>query len=263
MRPKSTRVRRASLGNPKCGIRGGVHGRRARCAWGLKAKPGSQKIIAPRGHPEAAVADLGNYIVEDVTEVVSWSVFDNGHTDDDWRSCCSAIWASFFRNFGRRCRRRLPPQCACTLLDRMAGALVQFRSTRWPPSSRRMRDIDSLQIKLVGVALDMRENPEEEPAAFARCRQRACRAAIGAKKWSTMWLKRAVEWDAHIRCAHADPPCWPNLLVGWRDAGWLGERRARFTTRGSRGRTATRVAGLGSVATRWEEGIALATRLLA
>ena len=201
-----------------------------------------------------------------VTEmkVLGHLISDDASVRCDWSQTKESLWRAFWKNCGSSSARCLTVDARICLLQRTVLAVVAFRFSRWPPQKQIAHELDQLQATMICYVLGVRPNISEDPAAFCRRRMRLAHAkAKETGRWSDLWCRRFLEWDAHL-CRHHEHPAY--RIRETRDAAWLRERRTRFahiSTRHSQhwgmlaGRTMT-TASAGHVAPRWEDGVAFA-----
>ena len=101
----------------------------------------------------------------------------------------------------------------------------------------------------------------DDPASFARRRNREVSQIVGQSgKWSAVWKKRVLAWNAHLQ-RDRNKHSWAARILHYHGKDWLQEQR-RMNSIGQwwsilAGRTGTR-AQAGIVHKRWHDGVDLA-----
>lgn len=110
-----------------------------------------------------------------------------------------------------------------------------------------------LQRYMIGLALQIRKSPGDDPAAYIRRPGRAASQAIAREQaWPEQHLRRVREWAD--RSEREREPSLAAHLLDCRVADWLQERREGI----ARSLVGRRTAGLGRVYLRWTDGAVMA-----
>lgn len=165
------------------------------------------------------------------------------------------MWRSFWSTVRHKAARSLPPETRLKLLDRAVRPILDFHCTRWPCSTQVSIDIDTLQRKMIRIALGDRKQPHESPEAFVRIAGRAA-GVVAARHglWSARHSRRVLDWEEHL-LRDRNFKSWASRLYIWRDRAFLMHKRAAEGGPSIAGRTGTR-AKAGRVPVRWHDGVA-------
>ena len=135
---------------------------------------------------------------------------------------------------------------------------MQYRDTRWPPTSLRQMQIDTIQRKMTSSVMRLQPEPSENPIAYLRRRHRTATSIMKEHgSWSAKHCKRVTDWSAHLNRAQ-NQNSWAAILLKFRDGEWIDQQR-RDHSKGNLSLTNTRAAP-GFVAMRWHDGVKLAAQ---
>jgi len=127
--------------------------------------------------------------------------------------------------------------------------------------------LDKLQCKMLAYIIPVPRAAGEDIDHYCRRRLRLARSfATSVGKWSLLWCRRVLGWDAHVRRGTKYHFC--NNILTFHNNEWLQMQRSLYTgiddIRNSliAGRSGTRL-NIGRPQQRWEQGVALARQCLA
>ena len=223
--------------------------------WGLRIKPSSRMCLVPRGNHELPRND-GKWPLHAEFTALGHTLQDNGSTQMCWQNTAKAMWRAFFGNCNCENARLLPTALKQSLMDRAVLPVMQHRDTRWPPTTLRQMQIDTVQRKMVCSIMRLQPYPHENPVEYLRRRNRQATETMNLQgKWTTKHCKRVVAWNDHLRRPRNDR-AWAAILLKFRDEQWIEQQR-RYNSVGNESRTRTRALP-GFVAMRWHDGVRLA-----
>ena len=170
------------------------------------------------------------------------------------------MWKAFGGNCTGAVDQSLAVGTRLTLLSRAVLPVLHHRDTRWPASTERSSDLDTLQRKMVASIQRVQKVRGELPADFVKRRNRAATLQIRESgAWSKKHCQRVLDWDAHCR-RPANSKSWASKMLDFHGEKWLNDRRAACQ-RDAQSRIDSRICR-GAPATRWHEGIRYAKRVL-
>ena len=185
---------------------------------------------------------------------------DSGGTTVCWQKTRKSMWSAFFGNCGGAVAGKLAVSTRLTLLNLAVLPILHHRDTRWPVSTQRSMDIDTLQHKMVASIQRVQKIHGEDPESFMRRRNRAATAQIELSgAWRTQHCRRVLAWDAHCR-RPANSKTWAAKLLDFHGERWLNERRAECQ-RDAQSRLDSRICR-GAPAARWHDGVKYAKSIL-
>ena len=232
--------------------------------WQLNFKPSSRCVLAASGRVDE---EVGACRWPQVLQfpVLGHILSPNGSIRPCWQHTKSCMWRGFFanvacisaRNLGMRQRQLLINRSVCNPLD--------YRCSRWPPQPTVALELDTLQRRMLAIALRPPRLPGEEVHDY--CQRRGALVGRWARAqglWSRRWFSRSIAWDDHLSRPRNNSS-WAARLRLHMDRDWFISRRAwarpgSGCTRASSalaGATRTRSAP-GKVFARWHDGIAFA-----
>ena len=154
------------------------------------------------------------------------------------------VYMSHFKNSGNVAALDLPWESKRALLSRATLPVFAYRAARWPPSTAVISYVDRFQRRIIASCLAVQPRPDEPAVDYFRRRNATISAHLPpACRWSRVWCGKVVAWDDHINRGH-DPMSWSRDL--------LHAAAPRGVSRAHAGRPTTR----------WQEGVATATRIL-
>jgi len=161
---------------------------------------------------------------------------------------CKAFYANLrpsLKNASKETKLRFLHTCVCSI--------SKFRWPRWPFTRTLADKLDACQRRFLYHLFPTSPYPQELMQDFFPRRHRAAsRLACASGKWSELWAKDVLSWQAHVQRRH-DTNVWSPQILGWRGQEWLSIQRMWNSALGE-SRTNTRVYR-GHVHRRWEEGV--------
>ena len=164
------------------------------------------------------------------------------------------------------------PSGKAKLLQRTVLSNFLWKVSRWPFQKSVAVAMDKVQCSMMAIIVPCPRANNEGIDHFCRRRLRQARnicQQVGF--WSTLWCKRVIDWNEHIkRGARYSHMC--SRLLNYHASSWLQEQRQSFvpsnplSQSASRhtlfsGRTGTRM-NIGRPQVRWHDGCELATMTL-
>ena len=196
-------------------------------------------------------------------EVLGHFVPLSGSVSRAWGEVNKFVWRSYFAKFKPAVLRLCSSDGVLSYMDRHLLPILTYRCCIWPFSKSIADEIDAFQARLLGPLLDVRKTTDETIEEFVRRRcRRANTLTDDYGRWSAVWARRVLTFDAHIE-RDTSGILWGALLRPVRDAQWLMNRRSQYgpltlsaftTWTATAGRTNTRAAK-GGVAIRWHKGV--------
>ena len=191
-----------------------------------------------------------------------------GHTLDSsgsiqscWRRTKASMWKAYRGNLGSASAKEIPMNSRMRLLDRAVTPVLDYRCSRWPVQRQMVREVDSLQRKMVAGAMRIGRQSGETTEDYYRRRGRV--AASHCRRhgqWSARWCNRVLAWNEHLK-RERNAQAWPAITLAHHGYQWLLERRASYSsTSATAGKTCTRLFP-GCPHTRWHDGVELARTL--
>ena len=177
----------------------------------------------------------------------------NSTISDDFNYTVKALWGSLWGNCSDGLRMA-SDKAQCRFMRTSLQPVAGFRWSRWPWQHAYAQRLDAVQRHMIGCIRPVKPARGEDMASYVKRRSVACgRLAIEWGRWSRLWAKDNVAWEAHILRAH-DPKNWCLPLRQWHGEDWLQQQRFDNSFASHWGRTRTR-SHPGHPATRWHEGI--------
>ena len=218
----------------------------------MKIKTSSRSCLVPRGSHEVPY-DVAKWPLYTEFNALGHTLQDNGSTRACWHSTSRSMWKAYFGNCGSYVARKLVKNLRFSLMDRAVLPILQGRDTRWPPTSLRQMQVDTVQRKMVSSIIRLPPTSGEGPVEYLRRRNRQATSIMNQYgKWSTRHCKRVVAWNDHLQRPR-NQHSWAATLLKYRDEDWIDQQR-RDNSTGTESRTCTRAAP-GFVAMRWHDGV--------
>ena len=203
--------------------------------WELDIKPSSKELLIPVG---AASCSFDNWNAPSMVKCLGYNIQNDGGIRSAWSVARANMWRLFYSI--SRCAgwRGLTTKRKCIHIERSIWTILAFHCGTWPPQQRIAQEIDTVQRKMVAMAMSLKRKSDEDVVIFIKRRNRAaknlCRD-IGY--WSHRWFKRASSWDQHLRgdlerqldFLHTPSTqtsfAWGPSLLAFQDKEWLEDRR--------------------------------------
>ena len=196
-------------------------------------------------------------------QILGHIIQNNCGLNADWARASASMWKCFWASCGSRSHAKSDSIAKAHCLQRNVVSNFQWRLSRWPFQKGVAVLIDKLQCRMFSYIIKYPRGEHEHVDHFCRRRLRSARnLAGGCGKWSLLWCRRVVAWDAHVKRGRAYNHFAYNLLTFHND-NWLIMQRSLFVGiedfRNSvyAGRTGTRL-NIGRPQQRWGPGVQLA-----
>ena len=174
--------------------------------WGLTIKPGSKHVISAAG--------------QDTYTDPSWQpvrLFETlGHIVHFRCSCtpavvatCRAMWGTFFKHFRSERIKCLSIDRKCKALSTHVWSKLAYRCSGWPFLQKIVDAIDHIQLKMVGILLEVSPWPDEQLNDFLRRRSKSAAAIIDDTEGGHCTTQKGSLLGARI--ASATPQEWPSI----------------------------------------------------
>jgi len=230
--------------------------------WNLRIGEDSKSFMCARGCSPPLPQTVGwSHSNGDTFAALGHILADDGRISPCVSQTLANMWKSFYGNFGKS-MRSAPLQIKLAQMKRCVLPIASYRMSRWPYQIHAAKRIDRTQTKMIRVLTRSKMQAGEDPATFVqRCNRSASAKAREQGFWSSVWRKRVIDWNDHLR-REANRNSWASKILVYHDAEWLQEQR-RIHAVGQQGsvtagRTRTR-AQKGIVHRRWHDGVDVAS----
>lgn len=167
--------------------------------WDLRCKAQSAEVMACRDCPDHAVLSE-KWLQTCDCIILGWLIQSDRGMSRAWNEFKAKLMGAFYTNLRAPGFKKLTANQFTSMLGRALGPIALYYAQTWPPSYRVAEDIDTLQRKLLGIAVVISRRADEEWVDFVRRRSRKDASLIEfhSNWWSRQWFVRAKSWNDHL-----------------------------------------------------------------